>query len=123
MLKTGEAVRPLATFLVVAALAASFQPSHAQSPTQKPAIPPAKPAPPGVTPSATAGLCQCLYPPSLPNDAFGKTHLVFACLGAVDQCKSDCNTTVLYSFIPTAPYSCATQPAGPPGQPAPSRSS
>ena len=109
-------MRPLATLLAVAALAATLQPGQAQTPTQKPTIPPTQPGAPGVNAGGAAGLCQCLYPPSLPNTDFGKTHLRFACLGGVDQCKSDCNTTVLYSFIPTAPYSCPAQSAEQPNQ-------
>jgi hypothetical protein len=80
-------------------------------PAQRPIVPPVQPAPAGANASGGAGLCQCLYPPSLPNSALGKTNLRFACLGGVDQCKSDCNTTLMYAFIPTAPYSCAAPPA------------
>jgi hypothetical protein len=99
-------VRPFARFVAVATLAATLRPGYAQMPT-----PAANPAPPGVAANGMAGLCQCLYPPSLPNTDFGKAHLRFACFGGVDQCKSDCNTTAMYSFIPTAPYSCAAPPA------------
>jgi hypothetical protein len=104
-------VRLLAKLLVVAALAAAAPPAHAQGPSRRAIIPPAQPAAqpaaPGAPANSAAGLCQCLYPPSLPSSDFGKTHLRFACLGAADQCKSSCNTTVMYSFIPTAPFSCA----------------
>lgn len=104
-------LRPLASLLVVAPLVVTLQPGYAQMPAGRPIIPPAKSAPPAANANGGEGLCQCLYPPSLPSSDFGKTHLRFACLGGIDQCKSDCNTTVLYSFIPTAPYSCAAPPA------------
>jgi hypothetical protein len=78
--------------------------------------PAANPASPAATANGVTGLCQCLYPPSLPSTDFGKTHLHFACLGGVDQCKSDCNNSTMYSFIPTAPYSCATPPPQPPNK-------
>lgn len=102
-------MRPLASLLVVAALAATVQPGLAQRPARKPIVPPAATAPPAANANGAPGLCQCLYPPSLPNDADGKTHLHLACRGGIDQCKSDCNTPVMYSFIPTAPYSCTSQ--------------
>jgi hypothetical protein len=114
-------VRPLASLLVAGALAATLPTGHAQTPAQRPIIPPANPASSAANASGAAGLCQCLYPPSLPNTAWGKTHLRFACLGVVDQCKSTCNTTTLYSFIPTVPYSCAAPSAEQPNQVASSR--
>jgi hypothetical protein len=78
----------------------------ASNPAHAPGAAPTTPPVP-----AENGLCQCLHVAGRPPaERVNDVTLGLRCLSAVEECRSVCQTTTNYSFVPHAVLSCPGTP-------------
>jgi hypothetical protein len=106
-----EVIEMRSVFICALALGSllALQPAMAQMTPNPVLAPGAAPTTPPVP--AENGLCQCLHVAGRPPaERVNDVTLGLRCLSAVEECRSVCQTTTNYSFVPHAVLSCPGTP-------------